>query len=183
MVVDSATAASRVKIMASASSSSSAESAHALVLSMPERARIICCQLRAEGAHGESSAWDGERSGDVGVARVFALLYRCDSLGSRRCERARTRMHRSSRTRTSSSGRSSSTRSLPSWLCTRHTAGTTRLRSPKPADIGRRKQHNCLHRRPDAPEADGHQRIREETKGRAFHGQRGVGRGLGLQRA
>ena len=80
MVVDSATAASRVKIMASASSSSSAKSAHALVLSMPERARIICCQLRAEGAHGESSAWDGERSGDVGVVRVFALL-RCESHG------------------------------------------------------------------------------------------------------
>ena len=80
MVVDSATAASRVKIMASASSSSSAESAHALVLSMPGRARSIGCQLRVEEAHGESSAWDGERSGDVGVARVFALL-RCDSLG------------------------------------------------------------------------------------------------------
>ena len=73
-------AASRVKIMASASSSSSAQSAHALVLSMPKRARIICCQLRVEGAHGESSAWDCERSGDVGVARVLALL-RCDSLG------------------------------------------------------------------------------------------------------
>ena len=40
-------AASRVKIMASASSSSSAQSAHALVLSMPKRARIICCHLWA----------------------------------------------------------------------------------------------------------------------------------------
>ena len=72
-------AASRVKIMASASSSSSAQSAHALVLSMTKRARIICCQLRAEGAHGVSSV--GWR------AQWFLLCSGATGLAS--CERMR----------------------------------------------------------------------------------------------
>ena len=49
-----------VLVGSAASSSSSAQSAHDLVLSMPRRARIICCQLRAGDARGEAiSAWYG----------------------------------------------------------------------------------------------------------------------------